>query len=170
MTLNRMDPAEDDPSRSPPAHSIHPRTRPAQVAGIVGLAAAVAAIGVGTAALIKDSPSTTPSARSTLAELTVPPAAATVPVSDAEIFALLDHPPEFGPLSNPQRLASCLNGLDYPAATRVLGARLVDIAGDAGVLLILPSDRPDTVVGLAVAPNCNSMNTGLLAETTVNHP
>lgn len=149
---------------------MRPRTRPSQIAAIVGLAATATAIGIGTAALVKKTPASAPSAPSTLAELTVPADAAAVPLSDAEIFALLDSPPEYGPLSDPRRLASCLNGLDYPTATRVLGARLVDIDGSSAVLLVMPSDRPDTVVGLAVASSCNSMNTGLLAETTINHP
>lgn len=166
-----MDPATNQPSDRgyQPAHSVRPRTRPVKVAAIAGLTAAIAAIGLGTAALIRKPAQSMPSAHQHLHEITTP-STAVIPLSDAEIFALLHQRPEFGPLGDPQRLASCLNGLAYPTATRVLGARPVEINGDRGVLLVLPSDRADTVVALAVAPSCSSINTGLLAETTVNHP
>jgi hypothetical protein len=152
-----------------PAHSVRPRTRPARVAGIVGLTAAAVGIGLGTAALIRPPPSTAP-AQQNLREVTVSPSAAAIPLSDAEIFALLDRGPDYGSLADPRRLASCLNGLAYPAATRVLGAEPIDIDDHPGVLLVLPGDKPDTVVALAVAPNCSSMSTGLLADTTVSRP
>lgn len=153
-----------------PAHSIRPRLRPARIALFSGAAAALVAIGVGTAALI-NAPTPTPSAHQTLKEITV--TAATIPLSDPDILALLDRAPDYGPtgtLGTPQGLASCLRGLDYPPDTRVLGARPVQIDGRPSVLLLLPGDSVNTVMALAVAPNCNSVDTGLVADTSVRRP
>jgi hypothetical protein len=136
---------------------------------MVGLAAVIIAIVLGTAALMH-TPQPAPRAHPSLQEITVSPSTDTIPLSDSEIFALLGDTRDYGPLSDPQRLASCLNGLDYPTTTPVLGARPIEINGRPGVLLVLPEDRPDTVVALAVAPSCSAINTGLLADTTVVRP
>ena len=94
----------------------------------------------------------------------------TIQLSDQQILALLDNDPDFGPLADPQRRTSCLAGLGYPSAARVLGARPIEIAGRPAILLVLPGDTPGTVTALAVAPTCSSVNTGLLADRIVNRP
>ena len=97
-------------------------------------------------------------------------AAATIPLSDQQILALLDREPDFGALTDPHRRASCLTGLGYPADARVLGARPVDIGGRPAVLLLLPGDTPGAVSALAVAPTCSSVDTGLSADRIVHRP
>lgn len=141
-------PPDPDGSRRPrhrPAHSLRPPARRTRVAGMVGLAAVIIAAGLGTAALMH-TPQPTPRTHPTLQEITVSPSTDTIGLSESDIFALLDDERDYGPLSDPQRLASCLNGLDYPTTTPVLGARPIEIGGRPGVLLVLPEDQPDTVV------------------------
>jgi hypothetical protein len=93
-----------------------------------------------------------------------------VPLSDTQIVGLLAHRPNYGPLDDPQRRASCLRGLGYSAATEVLGARPVDVHGRPGVLMVLPGDTPKALVALVVGPNCDSAEAGLLADTVVTRP
>ena len=69
-----------------------------------------------------------------------------------------------------RRRASCLSGLGYPASTRVLGARPVEINARPGVLLVLPGDTPNNLAVFAVALNCSAADTGLLANTQVPRP
>ena len=160
------------------AHSARPRTRPARViAGAAGLGAVVAAIGVGATALI-NAPAPTPSAPITAEHITVsgpasgPPSA--IPLSQAQILALLDRNPDFGPLggplNDPPRRASCLSGLGYPASTQVLAAQPIEINARPGVLLVLPGDTPDSLAVFAVALNCSAADTGLLANTQIPRP
>ncbi|BBZ50392.1 hypothetical protein BST25_18145 [Mycobacterium heidelbergense] len=156
------------------AHSARPRVRPARLAvGVAGVGAALAAIGVGTAALVH-APGPTPSAPVTAEHITVSTPPPAIPLSPAEIVGLLNRSPDFGapggPLSDPPRRASCLGGLGYPASTRVLGARPIEINARPGVLLVLPGDTPDNLAVYAVAPNCNAADTGLLANTQVPRP
>jgi len=96
--------------------------------------------------------------------------AATIPLSDQQILALLDDRPDFGALADPHRRASCLTGLGYPAGARVLGARPVEIGGRTAVLLLLPADAPGALSAVAVAPTCSSVDTGLSADRTVHRP
>jgi hypothetical protein len=133
------------------------------------LAAAAVAAWLGTAALISP-PAPTPSRPTTAEHITVSRPPVTIPLSDQQILALLDDKPDFGPLTDPQRRTSCLAGLGYPANARILGARPVQIAGHSAVLLVLPGDTPDTATALAVAPNCSSVDTGLLADRHVHRP
>jgi hypothetical protein len=154
------------------AHAVRPgrHPRPARViAAVAGLAAAAVAVWLGTAALIA-APESTPSRPTTAQQITVSRPPMMIPLSDQQILALLDHKPDYGPLADPQRRASCLSGLGYSAATVVLGARPIGIAGRAAVLLVLPGDTPDSVTALAVASTCSSGNTGLLADRIVNRP
>jgi hypothetical protein len=156
------------------AHSARPRIRPARlVAGLAGVGALLAAVGVGTAALI-NAPEPTPSTPATAEHITVSTPPMTIPLSQAEILGLLNRSPDFGPpggaLSDPPRRASCLTGLGYPASTQVLGARPVDINARPGVLLVLPGDTPDNLAVFAVALNCSAADTGLLANTQVPRP
>lgn len=133
----------------------------------VGLAAAGAAVWLGITSLIT---APMPSRPTTINFITVTRPPTTIPLSDQQILALLDRAPDFGPLADPQRRASCLTGLGYPANARVLGARPVEIAGHSAVLLLLPNDTPGAVAALAVAPTCSAVDTGLSADRIVNRP
>lgn len=112
------------------------------------------------------SPSSMPSAQ----HLTADPPEVTVPLSDDEIIGLIGRPPDFGPLAEARRRASCLSALGYPGPDSVLGARQVDINGVPAVVLVLVGDTPDIVAALAVRPNCNAADTGLLADTRIPRP
>jgi hypothetical protein len=157
----------------PATHTVQPSKRLCRgraLATASGLAAAVLAAGLGTAALIATpKPAPTPGEPTAqLITVTRPPMR--IPLSDPQILALLNREPDYGPLADPQRRGSCLGGLGYPAATQVLSAQPIEIAGRAAVLLVLPSRTPDKVTALAVAPTCSSLNTGLLADRVVNRP
>jgi hypothetical protein len=160
-------------SRRAAAHTIRrgglPRRTRAAVA-VTGLAAVVVAIWLGTSALIT-APESTPSRPTTAEHITVSRPPMAIPLSDQQIVDLLDEKPDFGPLADPQRRASCLAGLGYPPAARVLGARTVQIAGRPAVVLVLPGDTgTTTVTALAVAFSCSSVDTGLLADRIVDRP
>jgi hypothetical protein len=152
------------------SHSARPHIRPARVAaGVAGVCAVLAAIGFGTVALL-NAPPPAPSTPTTAEHITVsiPPMA--IPLSQAEIVGLLGHAPDYGPLGDPSRRASCLGGLGYPASTQVLGARPIEINARPGVLLVLPADTPADLAVFAVALNCSAADTGLLASTQVPRP
>ena len=144
--------------------------RPARLAvAAAGLAAVAVAVWLGTRSLIT-APASTTSRPTTIEHITVSRPPQTIPLSDQQILALVDHEPDFGPLTDPRRRASCLSGLGYPANARVLGARPIDIAGHPAVLLVLPGDAPGDVKALAVAPTCSAANTGLSADRIVTRP
>lgn len=152
------------------AHAARPGHSPARViAAVTGLAAAVAAAGIGTAALIT-SPAPMPSEPTTVRHVTVWRAAPAIPLSDPQILAVLHQQPDYGPLHDAHRRASCLTGLGYPVNVGVLGAQPVQIDGRSAVLLVLPDDTPNTVAALAVASTCSSADTGLLASRLVHRP
>jgi hypothetical protein len=136
---------------------------------LTGLTAVAVAAWLGTRALIT-TPASTTSRPTTIEHITVSRPPQTIPLSDQQILALLDHEPDFGPLTDPRRRASCLSGLGYPANARVLGARPIDIAGHPAVLLLLPGDAPAAVKAVAVAPTCSAANTGLSADRIVTRP
>jgi hypothetical protein len=149
------------------AHSARPRVRPARVvAAVAGFCAVLAAIGVGTAALLH-SPAPTMSTPVTAEHITVSTPPMVIPLSRDEILDLLGRSPDYGSLGDPARRASCLAGLGYPASTRVLGARPVEINARPGVLLVLAGDTPDNLAVYAVALNCSAADTGLLANTDI---
>lgn len=155
------------PATGGAAHSARPHMRPARlIAGVAGFCAVVAAIGVGTAAL-DTAPAPTPSTQITAEHITVSTPPMVIPLSQAQILGLLNRSPDYGPLNDPARRASCLTGLGYPASTQVLGAQQIDINARPGVLLVLRGDMPDNLVALAVALNCSAADTGLLASTQV---
>jgi hypothetical protein len=159
-------------SRRRAAHTERPGRLPrsARVAvAAAGLAAAAAAVWLGTAALIT-APPPTPSRPTTVEHITVSRPPMAIPLSDQQILALLDGQPDLGPFADPQRRTSCLAGLGYPADARVLAARPVEIAGRPAILLVLPGDTSGTVAALAVVPTCSSVDTGLLADRIVNRP
>ena len=136
---------------------------------LTGLTAVAVAAWLGTRALIT-APASTTSRPTTIEHITVSRPPQTIPLSDQQILALLDHEPDLGPLTDPRRRASCLSGLGYPANARMLGARPIDIAGHPAVLLVLPGDAPGNVKALAVAPTCSAANTGLSADRLVTRP
>jgi len=136
---------------------------------LTGLTAVAVAAWLGTRALIT-APASTTSRPTTIEHITVSRPPESIPLSDQKILALLDHAPDFGPLTDPRRRASCLSGLGYPANARVLGARPIDIAGHPAVLLVLPGDAPGNVKAVAVAPTCSAANTGLSADRIVTRP
>lgn len=153
-------------------HTVRPGGRPRRgraLAAVAGLAATTLAAGLGTAALIA-TPTPAPSEPGTAQRITVSRPPMQIPLSDPQILALLDREPDYGPLADPQRRASCLGGLGYPGATQVLSAQPIEIAGHAAVLLVLSGRTPGKVTALAVAPTCSSLNTGLLADRVVNRP
>jgi hypothetical protein len=159
-------------AQSAGAHTVRrgrlPRSARITIAA-AGLVAAAVAAWLGTTALIT-APAPTPSRPTTVEHITVARPPKTIPLSDQQILALLDGKPDFGALTDPQRRASCLAGLGYPADARVLGARPIDIAGHPAVLLLLPADTPGAVTALAVAPTCSAVDTGLSADRTVHRP
>ena len=154
------------------AHTVRrgrlPRSARITVAA-AGLIAAAAGVWLGTTALLT-APTPTPSRPTTVEHITVSRPPMTIPLSDQQLLALLDRKPDFGPLTDPHRRASCLAGLGYPADARVLGARPIEIAGHPAVLLLLPGDAPDAVKALAVAPACSAVDTGLSADRIVHRP
>lgn len=168
--LRSADASLNESPGSRAAHSARPPVRPARViAAVAGFAALLAAIGFGTAALLR-APGPTASTPVTAEHITVSTPPMAVPLSREEILALLRQSPDYGPLNNPARRASCLAGLGYPAATRVLGARPIQINARPGVLLVVPSDTPDNLAVYAVALNCSAADTGLLADTQIPRP
>jgi hypothetical protein len=155
------------------AHSARPHTRPARlIAGVAGACAVVAAIGLGTAALV-NAPTPMPSTQITAEHITVSTPPMAIPLSQAQLLGLLDRSPDYGPppgpLNDPARRASCLTGLGYPASTRVLGAQTIEINARPGVVLVLPGDTPDSLTVFAVALNCSAADTGLLVSTQIPH-
>jgi hypothetical protein len=136
---------------------------------VTGLAAVAVAAWLGTRALIT-APASITSRPTTIEHITVSRPPQTIPLSDQQILALVDHEADFGPLNDPRRRASCLSGLGYPADARVLGARPIDIAGHPAILLVLPGDASGNVKALAVAPTCSAANTGLSADRIVTRP
>jgi hypothetical protein len=154
-------------STGPAAHARHPGIRRGRlIAAGVGAAAVLAAIGVGTAALLT---STGPTA-STLTSASMITVTPRMPISSRELNALISRSPDFGPLTEPKRRAACLSALGYPGSVQVLGATTLQVDGVPAVVLVLPGDQPDVIIGVTVAATCSSVNTGLIADTTVRRP
>jgi hypothetical protein len=157
-------------SRAHAAHSVRPGRPPLRVvAALAGVAAAVAAIALGTVALMR-ARAPAPSAPVTAQHITVSSRPTEIPLSTAQIFALLDRTPDYGALSDVARRSACLTGLGYPPSARVLGAQPIEINGLPAVLLVLPGDTPDALAVLVVSGNCNSADTGLVTDTVVRRP
>lgn len=134
-----------------------------------GVAAIAVAIAVAVPTLLSD-PAPAASYLTTARSLTVTIPRAVIPLTDEELVALLQQPPDLGRLQSPARLASCLSGLGYPTTTEVHGARPVEINGRPAVVLLLAADHPGVLNALAVAPQCSVAHTGLVADTTVTRP
>lgn len=134
---------------------------------IVGAGAALAAVAVAVPTLLRDPVAPTTGTLTTARSLTVTIPAAVIPLTEAELLAMLDSPPQLGPLQDPARLTSCLDGLGYPDAGYLLGARPVEINHRPAVVLLLRDDDTMVINALAVSPQCTAAHTGLLADTTV---
>ncbi len=139
------------------------------VAATVGVLAAIAAAGVGTAMLLHPA-GPTHADQPTAEKLTVAQPSSRFPLSEPELVALLGAPAELGPLADPQRRSSCLAGLGYSATTQVLGGEQLRAGGQSMVVLLVPAGPPKAVKALVVRPNCSSADTGLLADTALNRP
>lgn len=126
----------------------------------------IAAVALGTTALL-NAPPPEPSTPKSAQLITVSTPPATVPLTPEQILDLLNRAPEYGPLGEPARRASCLSGLGYPASTQVLGATLVDMNARPGVVLVLAGDSPHELTVFAVSTTCNVADTGLLASTSI---
>ncbi|MFN3004101.1 hypothetical protein [Mycolicibacterium wolinskyi] len=145
------------------------RGRWRRIGAITGCCAALLGAGVGAATLTQTS-DTADSSPTSLGRMTVAPPPADIGLSEPEILGLLSAPPDLGPLADPQRRAQCLSALGYPSGVRVLGARPHAVSGRPGVLVLLPADTPNAVVGLVVTPDCDAAHTELLADTVVKRP
>ncbi|MGV0743506.1 anti-sigma factor family protein [Mycolicibacterium sp. XJ870] len=146
-----------------------PPTHWRMFAAVAGGCAAVLAIGLGVSTLLR-APEPARSTMTSLGQITVSPRATDIGLSEPEILRLLSAPPDLGPLSDTNRRTACLSALGYPPGVRVLGARPLDVAGRSGVLVLLPADTRDAVVGLVVAADCDSAHAERLAETVVHRP
>jgi hypothetical protein len=169
---NQLPPANRVLDRRGPgtAHAARaPVVRFSTAAAVSGLAAVIAAGAVGTVMLLRNDSVGPSGAAPTASSITVARPSGGVPLSDAELLALLNQPQDLGALASPRRRTSCLIGLGYSAGTPVLGARPIDVMGRPGVLVLLPGDVPSRVNAVVVAPNCSSVDTGLLASTVVSH-
>jgi hypothetical protein len=150
-------------------HADRPAAKIHRLGLFVGLGAVLVAVVVGAVMLSHDPPPTW-SSGPTAEKITVSRAPQRMPLSSPQIIELLSSGPDYGPLADPQRRASCLSGLGYSADTTVLGAQPVDVDGRTGVLIVLPADTPQTVLALVVDADCSSAHTGLLAHTVVTRP
>lgn len=158
--------------RAQPAHSIpRPRLHRLQRVGlVVGVGAAVVGAVVGALMLTRESPAPPRSPGPTAQQITVSRPPLAFPLSEGELTELLGRPPDYGPLHDPGRRASCLAGLGYPAGTPVLGAKPLDVHGQPAVILLLAADPQGTLAAKLVSSTCSAATTGLLAETTLARP
>ena len=139
------------------------------VAGVAGVGAILAAVGVGTAALIT-APEPAPSTPVTAEHITVSTPPMVIPLSQDEILGLLDQSPDYGPTRRP------VTARLMPDRPRLSGVHAG--AGRApgrdqrppGVVLVVPGDTPHSLAVYAVALNCSAADTGLLANTQVPRP
>lgn len=158
--------AAPPPTRTEPAHAARTPLRRRRLAGIAGITAAVVGVGLGAFALTQRSvslPSTEVSARHITVTRSAPVPPAPIPLTNAELRALLTMPSDFGPLSDVEQRAGCLQSLGSADGT-VLGARPVDLDGTAAVLLLLPGATPGTLAAVAVAPRCDAGDAAVLTE------
>ncbi|WKG03564.1 hypothetical protein [Mycolicibacterium sp. HK-90] len=157
--------------RAAPAPAASSTRRWKRLGALVGACAAVVATVVGGMVLLRPAGST-PSTRTSLGQITVSPPRGTIDLPEPQLQGLLAQPPDLGPLTGPRR-AACLSTLGYPPDVRILGARPLEVAGRAGVLLLVPPTTaavPDSVDALVVAADCDADHATLLARTVVQRP
>ncbi|MDG4667316.1 hypothetical protein [Mycobacterium sp. 236(2023)] len=140
-------------------------TRPQRIGLIAGIAAIGTAAVVSVLTLTRDPAPTFP-AEATASQITVERPG--FPVSDDELRAAVGAPTDLGPLTDPQRRASCLAGLGYAPTLEPLGGRQLEVSGRPGVLLLLPGETPDQIDAVAVEPGCSAVHAGRLAETVID--
>ncbi|MET4427442.1 hypothetical protein [Mycolicibacterium sp. 624] len=138
---------------------------PRTVALVIGGLAALAAVGIGIAAL-RDTAPPTPPTGATADRITVSRPSVDFPVPRAELLALLDRPADLSGLSDPAQRAACLSALGRGASAPVLGADNVDVGGRPAILLVL-GDGYGAMTALVVAPTCNATDPGVIAETVL---
>jgi hypothetical protein len=141
-----------------------------QVAALAGAGALAVALVVGTVMVLNDSEQPPTPTTGPTAEYLKTPRHAGMPLADQKIIGLLDRPLNLGPLADPSRTASCLQGLGYSTGTPVLGATTFDTDGSPQVLLLLPATDPRSLMALLVAGNCSAADAGLLADALLARP
>jgi len=152
-----------------PAHSLQRTPRWQLIALVAGVAAALIGAVVG-ALMLAHKPAPNWSAGPTAESITVSRPATELPLPTPQVVGLLSQSPDYGPLADAERRASCLSGLGYSATTPVLGARPLDMDGRPAVLMLLPADTPGKVLALVVEQDCDAAHTGLLVNTLVTRP
>ena len=153
-------------ARTDPAHAARRSPTPAKSLGVAaGAVAVMLTAGLAITALLKESERTT-SGPASARLITVSPA---VGLPASEVGALTGRAPELGPLADPGRLASCLQGLGRPAVP-VLGARTVELDGGQAVVLVFPGSQPSELLAVAVRADCSATNPARVADTTVTAP
>ncbi|KHO20281.1 hypothetical protein QQ44_27500 [Mycolicibacterium setense] len=142
------------------------------IAAVAGAGAAVVAAVLGGVVLVRPA-GQAPSTMVTVGQITVAPPHGDIGLSESQILGLLSAPPDLGPLSDARRRNECLSALGYPSSVQILGARPVEVAGQHGVLVVVPpgtSGRPDTLVAVVLAADCDADHGGALAQTVVKRP
>jgi hypothetical protein len=71
---------------------------------------------------------------------------------------------DYGSLSRPEALRSCLDANDVPARDKPLGAREVTLNGRRGVILVLPTTQSTQFRLLVVGPDCGPGNPARIAD------
>lgn len=158
-----------DDTDAGPSHAARPprrsRLRPAALAGAIAL---VVAVTLAVPAL-RRTPAVAPSsAPASIQHITVDPLR--ISLTEPELLALIDHPPDFGPLADGRRRAACLSALGYPAGTPIRGATQTTVAGNSAVLLLVDGPHPGSYIGIAVRPSCNAGDSAALTETVLRRP
>lgn len=130
----------------------------------IGIAATVLAVVVGAAMLAR------PPAPTRAAGLQAQHLSSAVPLSEPQLRALLTTPPVYGPLADPQRLASCLTGLGYPGMGAPMGAQPVQMRGAPALVMLVPATTDGDMIAVVVNAGCDDHGSGVLAESTLTHP
>lgn len=158
--------------RAEPVPRTPSSTRWRSIAAVAGAGAAVVAAVVGGVVLMRPA-AEVPSTRVSLGQITVSPPRGEVGLSEAQILGLLAKPPDLGPLTDARRRTACLTALGYSPEVPILGAQPVELAGQRGVLVVMPPNRPDppeSVVAVVLAADCDAGHAGSLAQTVVKRP
>lgn len=167
-------PAVHDPRHQvvPPGSGHHRPDRPPlpwrRGAAGAGAVAGLLALGIGIFALSGGGdagPGVARAPETSARHLTARPPA--MPLTDQQILQLLQRPPDLGSLVDPQ---PCLNSLNHPAETRILGAAPVSLGARPAVLLVLPAPEPSAVIAVVVDPSCPAGGAGALARTELARP
>ncbi len=162
--------------RAEPARPEASTRRWKSLAAVAGAGAAMVAVVVGGAVLLRPTAATTSSTVTSVSQITVSPPRSEVGLPESQVAALLSVPPALGPLTDPQRRSACLSGLGYPPDVQVLGATPLDVAGRHGVLVLVPPriggspDAPGKVDALVVPTDCGAGHAELLARTAIDRP